>query len=92
MRALCERIGERPADVALAWLLHQPAVTAPIIGPRTMEQLRPCDAEPGSLTRTAEALDAIFPAPEAQPRKPMPGNSESLDIMLQEVDTRNLIP
>ena len=37
--ALCERIGERPADVALAWLLHQKAVTAPIIGPRTMEQL-----------------------------------------------------
>jgi aryl-alcohol dehydrogenase-like predicted oxidoreductase len=37
--ALCGRIGERPADVALAWLLHQKAVTAPIIGPRTMEQL-----------------------------------------------------
>ena len=31
--------GEEPADVALAWLLHQPAVTAPIIGPRTAEQL-----------------------------------------------------
>lgn len=36
--ALCEELGEKPADVALAWLLHQPAVTAPIIGPRTMEQ------------------------------------------------------
>ncbi|MGE3939927.1 MAG: aldo/keto reductase, partial [Nitrospirales bacterium] len=35
----CRHLGEKPADVALAWLLHQPVVTAPIIGPRTMEQL-----------------------------------------------------
>src|SRR5690606_28839195 len=32
---LCRNLGEHPADVALAWLLRQPAVTAPIIGPRT---------------------------------------------------------
>src|SRR4029077_19895832 len=37
--ALCKGRGERPADVALAWLLHQPVVTAPIIGPRTEDQL-----------------------------------------------------
>jgi aryl-alcohol dehydrogenase-like predicted oxidoreductase len=37
--ALCQRIGEKPADMALAWLLNNPVVTAPIIGPRTMEQL-----------------------------------------------------
>jgi aryl-alcohol dehydrogenase-like predicted oxidoreductase len=36
---VCADLGARPADVALAWLLHQPAVTAPIIGPRTEEQL-----------------------------------------------------
>ena len=35
----CEKIDQDPATVALAWLLHQPAVTAPIVGPRTMEQL-----------------------------------------------------
>ncbi|HLE52766.1 MAG TPA: aldo/keto reductase [Anaerolineales bacterium] len=35
----CEELGETPANVALAWLLHNPAVTAPIIGPRTIEQL-----------------------------------------------------
>jgi aryl-alcohol dehydrogenase-like predicted oxidoreductase len=35
----CKDLGEKPADVALAWLLHNPAVTAPIIGPRTIEQL-----------------------------------------------------
>lgn len=36
---LCREIGEKPAHVALAWLLHNPVVTAPIIGPRTVEQL-----------------------------------------------------
>jgi len=37
--AYCKDLGEKPADVALAWLLHNPAVTAPIIGPRTLDQL-----------------------------------------------------
>ena len=63
--ALCAEIGEKPADVALAWLLANPVVTAPIIGPRTMEQFE------GSL-RALEIqlspeilanLDEIFPGP-----------------------------
>jgi aryl-alcohol dehydrogenase-like predicted oxidoreductase len=63
--ALCKRIGERPADVALAWLLHQKAVTAPIIGPRTMEQL---DGAMRALTLTLsqdtmKQLDDLFPGP-----------------------------
>src|SRR6202030_1330076 len=37
--ALCKKLGESPATVALAWLLGNPIVTAPIIGPRTIEQL-----------------------------------------------------
>ena len=36
--AFCAELG-RTRAVALAWLLHQPAVTAPIVGPRTLEQL-----------------------------------------------------
>jgi aryl-alcohol dehydrogenase-like predicted oxidoreductase len=36
---LCREIGEPPADVAMAWLLHNPVVTSPIIGPRTPQQL-----------------------------------------------------
>jgi len=62
---LCKELGERPADVALAWLLHQPAVTAPIIGPRTRDQLLGCfralgiTLEPEVLHR----LDEIFPGP-----------------------------
>jgi aryl-alcohol dehydrogenase-like predicted oxidoreductase len=35
----CKEAGQKPADLALAWLLSNPAVTAPIIGPRTMDQL-----------------------------------------------------
>ncbi len=62
---LCRRLGEEPANVALAWLLQNPAVTAPIIGPRTLEQLE------GSL-RALEIqlsddvlaeLDRIWPGP-----------------------------
>jgi aryl-alcohol dehydrogenase-like predicted oxidoreductase len=35
----CKAFGQAPADVALAWTLQTPGVTAPIIGPRTMDQL-----------------------------------------------------
>ena len=62
---LCRRIGHEPAQVAIAWLLHNPAVTAPIIGPRTLGQLE--DAVAASAIRldreTLEALDKIFPGP-----------------------------
>lgn len=37
--AFCKETGERPADMALAWMLHIPGITAPIIGPRTIQQL-----------------------------------------------------
>jgi aryl-alcohol dehydrogenase-like predicted oxidoreductase len=62
---LCAELEEQPADVALAWLLGQPGVTAPIIGPRTVEQLD------GSLraleirleAETLKKLDEIWPGP-----------------------------
>jgi aryl-alcohol dehydrogenase-like predicted oxidoreductase len=63
--ALCQKLGAAPGDVALAWLLAQPAVTAPIIGPRTLEQLN--DAQRAlelKLTpETLRQLDEIFPGP-----------------------------
>lgn len=40
VRQAAERIGATPSQVALAWVIAQPSVTAPIIGARTMEQLR----------------------------------------------------
>src|SRR6202046_4938837 len=36
---LCDEIGEEPGAVGLAWLLTRPAVTGPIVGPRTPEHL-----------------------------------------------------
>ena len=66
---LCRDLGEKPADMALAWLLKNPVVTAPIIGPRTMEQLD------GSLRaleisisdETSKKLDEIFPGHRTAP-------------------------
>jgi aryl-alcohol dehydrogenase-like predicted oxidoreductase len=63
--AFCAELGEKPADVALAWLVHNPVVAAPIIGPRTIDQLD------GSLRaleiklsdEDLKRLDAIFPGP-----------------------------
>ena len=61
----CAELGERPADVALAWLLANPIVTAPIIGPRTREQF---DGSLRAVEIQLEAeflaeLDRIFPGP-----------------------------
>jgi aryl-alcohol dehydrogenase-like predicted oxidoreductase len=63
--ALCDELGEQPADVALGWLLHNPAVTAPIIGPRTKAQLEgSLRALKMRLTReTLNRLDKIWPGP-----------------------------
>lgn len=35
----CHEADQTPAHISLAWLLQQLAVTAPIIGPRTLDQL-----------------------------------------------------
>ena len=64
-----EELGHEPGDVGLAWLLHQPAVTAPIVGPRTMDQL---DAAVRALDVTLDAdaltrLDEIFPGRKTAP-------------------------
>jgi len=60
---LAAGLGEDPANVALAWLLSRPGVTAPIIGPRTMDQLDgPLRALEITLSdETQAALDRIFP-------------------------------
>ena len=66
---LCRSIGEEPANVALAWLLTRPAVTAPIIGPRTLDQLD------GALRAleiqlsdgVLQKLDEIFPGYKPSP-------------------------
>ena len=65
-----DELGHEPGDVGLAWLLHQPAVTAPIIGPRTQEQLdsgiRALDVklDAAALARLDEIFPGKKPAPE----------------------------
>lgn len=67
--AFCKELGEKPADVALAWMLQDKRITAPIIGPRTGEQLE------GSLRALEIKLDEdqnkkineIFPGHKTAP-------------------------
>ncbi len=68
--AFCAEMGEEPAAVALAWLLHQPAVTAPIIGPRTMDQLTEGSLRALEIKFTEEQLkklDEIWPGFKTAP-------------------------
>lgn len=67
--ALCADVGEEPAVVATAWLCQQPGVTAPLVGPRTMEQLdaaiKAASFELGTDVLTV--IDEIFPGPGPAP-------------------------
>ena len=66
----CEDIGEDPASTALAWLLNQPVITSPIIGPRTLQQLETSQrALEINLTKESlSKLDAIFPPAGQSPQ------------------------
>jgi aryl-alcohol dehydrogenase-like predicted oxidoreductase len=65
---LCAEIGHKPAHVGLSWLLGMPGVTAPIVGPRTLEQLD--DAVAAERLKldddVMKRLDAICPGPGGQ--------------------------
>ncbi|MFI6295794.1 aldo/keto reductase [Nonomuraea sp. NPDC050790] len=67
----CDELGVDPAHVALAWLLKQRAVAAPIIGPRTMEQFESSlptldvTLDEAALAR----LDEIFPGHRTAPEE-----------------------
>ncbi len=63
VEAIAKDKGCTPSQVAVAWCAAQPAVTSPIIGPRTMEQLKD---NLGSLevklgAEDFERLDAVAP-------------------------------
>jgi aryl-alcohol dehydrogenase-like predicted oxidoreductase len=66
--AFARERGWTPAALGLAWLLHQPGVTGPIIGPRTVAQLESAvsalDIRLGEDDLTA--LDEMFPGPGGQ--------------------------
>jgi aryl-alcohol dehydrogenase-like predicted oxidoreductase len=68
--ALCREIGARPVEVALAWLLRNPVVSAAIVGPMTIEELR---SDLGALSvhldaAAARRLDEIWPGPGEAPQ------------------------
>ena len=65
---LCKEIGIAPSDVALAWVLNNPVVTAPIVGPRTLEQLE-SNVNASAIKLSEEALNKlneIWPGPGNQ--------------------------
>ncbi|WP_432764843.1 aldo/keto reductase [Halobaculum limi] len=69
IRAVADEEDATPAQVALAWLLEQDVVTAPIIGPRSSEHLREnvdavsLDLSPDQVARIAEPKTPRWPAP-----------------------------
>ncbi|MFA5805805.1 MAG: aldo/keto reductase [Melioribacteraceae bacterium] len=65
---LCKEIGQKPADVALAWILNNPVVTSPIVGPRTIQQLEENvkSLEIKLSEETLKKLDEIWPGPGNQ--------------------------
>ena len=77
---IADEIGENPANVGVAWLLHQQGVTAPIIGPRTLEQFQDsvrCRRYRPRRGRLVQARQAV-----SRSRRSRPGS-----VRLVEADT-----
>ena len=71
VREVADARGLPPAQIALAWLLHQPVVTAPIVGATKPGHIE--DAVAGARRRAGRGGDrraggAVRPAPRAGPR------------------------
>jgi aryl-alcohol dehydrogenase (NADP+) len=55
---LADARGVKPAQIALAWMLHKPGITAPIIGASKMYQLDEAIAA-AEITLTADEVKAL---------------------------------
>jgi len=66
--SLCKEINQTPADVALAWVLNNPVVTSPIVGPRTVQQIEENikTLEIKLSEEMLKKLDEIWPGPGNQ--------------------------
>ena len=66
----CADFGEDPANTALAWLLNQPEITSPIIGPRTLKQLETSirSLDINFDTESLLKIDEIFPPAGKSPQ------------------------
>ena len=69
MATVRAELGHGPGEAALAWLLHNKVVTAPIIGPRTMEQFTDAHKALGIKfsEETLKKIDEIFPGHKTAP-------------------------
>jgi len=65
LSALARERGVHPASLAIAWVASHPAVTAPLIGARSMEQLEPClaAADVDMTPELREQISALSPTP-----------------------------
>ncbi len=63
---LCSDLGEKPANVTLAWEMAHPAVTGPVIGPATVEDLEEMlrSVEIKLTDDVLDEIDRIFPPPQ----------------------------
>lgn len=68
-REIAHDLGVSVAVLALAWVASRPGVTAPIIGPRTVDQLRELATVPDvDIPRElVDRLDAVWPGPGVAP-------------------------
>jgi aryl-alcohol dehydrogenase-like predicted oxidoreductase len=86
-RAVAGELGATVPQVAIAWLLHQPGVTAPIVGPRTLAQLE--DLLPAAdLALSAEQLERLSRwtrPPESYPNRML---TEQVGIDFSKVHLR----
>lgn len=66
----CDKFGEEPANTAIAWLLNQPGITSPIIGPRSLKQLETSikSLDINFDTESLLKLDEIFPPAGKSPQ------------------------
>jgi len=66
---LCDELNETPSAIALTWLLHQPGVSATIIGPGSVAQLSSVLHVPDIQLNdaTLAQIEGIFPAVGASP-------------------------
>jgi aryl-alcohol dehydrogenase (NADP+) len=64
--SLAVRLGVKPAQVALAWLMNQPGVTAPIVGVSKLDQL---DEAVAATTLKLSADDCAFLEEPYQPHR-----------------------
>lgn len=78
-RALAEEIGVHPAALAVAWVASHPAVTAPLLGARSLQQLEPVlgavaiDMSPELRARIAMLVPPPPPATDRNEEGLVPG-------------------